>query len=98
MLQSNTKSAGILEAIRELKIMKMGKIMKVIYDGYEKQRRDRHARDVYVWNEGREEGIQGSIKICQELGLSKEEALHKIQKIFSLNDKEAEECLSNYWK
>ena len=102
MLQSNTKSAGILEAIRELKIMRMGKMLKVIYDGYEKQRRDRHARDVYVRNEGIElgieRGIQGCIKICQELGLSKEDTLHQIQEKFSLNEKEAEESIANYWK
>lgn len=99
MLQSNTKSAGILEAIRELKVMRMGKMMKTIYDGYEKQRRDRHARDVYVRNEGIKAGlIQGSIQTYQELGLSKEDTLHKIQEKFSLNEKEAEGYLANYWK
>ena len=57
MLQTSTKNTGILEAIREVRVMSLGKTLKVLYDGHIKQIRDREAREDYVRNEGMEQGI-----------------------------------------
>lgn len=56
MLQTKTKNEGILEAIRELKIMQMGKALRAIHDDRLKQRRDRYAREAYVRDEGIKQG------------------------------------------
>ena len=58
MLQTKTKNEGILEAIRELKIMQMGKVIRAIHDDRLKQRRDRYAREAYVRDEGIRQGIE----------------------------------------
>lgn len=58
MLQAKTKNEGILEAIRELKIMQMGKVIRAIHDDRLKQRRDRYAREAYVRDEGIRQGIE----------------------------------------
>lgn len=58
MLQAKTKNEGILEAIRELKIMQMGKVIRAIHDDRLKQRRDRYAREAYVLDEGIRQGIE----------------------------------------
>lgn len=58
MLQTKTKNEGILEAIRELKIMQMGKALRAIHDDRLKQRRDRYAREAYVRDEGIRQGLE----------------------------------------
>ena len=62
MLQAKTKNEGILEAIRELKIMQMGKVIRAIHDDRLKQRRDRYAREAYVRDEGIRQGIEQGIE------------------------------------
>lgn len=63
MLESKTGNPGILEAIKEVRVMSLGKRWKAMYDAHLKQIRDQNARDDYVRNEGREEG--GEIKMIQ---------------------------------
>lgn len=46
--------------------------------------------------EGRKEGITGMIKLCKEFHLPKEEVLLRIQREFSLEEKEAEAYLQEY--
>lgn len=58
MLQEKTKNEGILEAIRELKIMQMGRVLRAIHDDRLKQRRDRYAREAYVRDEGIRQGLK----------------------------------------
>lgn len=58
MLQTKTKNEGILEAIRELKIMQMGRVLRAIHDDRLKQRRDRYAREAYVRDEGIRQGLK----------------------------------------
>ena len=57
MLQAKTKNPGIVEAIREVRVMRLGKTLKVLYDAHKKQIRDRNARDDYVRMEGHTEGL-----------------------------------------
>ena len=52
MLKSQTKNAGILEAIDEVKTMSLSKWAKANYDAYRKQVMDRKAREDYVRDEG----------------------------------------------
>ena len=56
MLKSQTKNAGILEAIDEVKTMSLSKWAKAQYDAYRKQVMDRKAREDYVRDEGIEIG------------------------------------------
>ena len=57
MLQAKTKNPGIVEAIREVRVVRLGKTLKVLYDEHKKQIRDRNARDDYVRMEGHTEGL-----------------------------------------
>ena len=58
MLQTTTKNPGILEAIKEVRIMSLGKTMRALYEGHMKQVRDQYARDEYVRTEGLRQGME----------------------------------------
>jgi len=47
--------------------------------------------------EGRQEGIKAFIELCQELGISKEDTLRKLQEKFALMEP-AEVYLEKYWR
>ncbi len=47
-----TENTGILEAIKEMKQMSLGRSLKALYDAHMKEIRDRNARDDYVRDEG----------------------------------------------
>ena len=60
MLKTSTKNLGILEAIKEVRVMSLRKNLRLIHEARLKEIRDRDAREDYVrregWNEGRNEG------------------------------------------
>lgn len=56
-----TVNPGILEAIREVKVMSLRKNMRALYEAHMKELRDRNARDEYVREEGRIEGRTAAI-------------------------------------
>ena len=56
MLEAGTKNAGILEAIKEVRVMSLGKTLRLMYEARLKEIRDRDAREDYVRNEGIEQG------------------------------------------
>ena len=56
MLQTKPKNLGIVEAIREVRTMGLGRTLRALYDAHMKDIRDRNARDDYVRMEGRAEG------------------------------------------
>ena len=56
MLEMETKNPGILEAIKEVRVMSLRKTLRMIYEAKMKEIRDRDAREDYVWNEGRRAG------------------------------------------
>lgn len=63
MLQTKTKNPGIVEAIREVRTMGLGRTLKALYDAHMKDIRDRNARDDYVRMEGHAAGkIEGRIE------------------------------------
>lgn len=51
-----TSNPGVLAAIREVKIMNLGKGLRALYEAHMKEVRDRNARDEYVWDKGKAEG------------------------------------------
>lgn len=51
-----TENPGILEAIREIKVMSLGKSLRWLYEARLKEIRDLKARDDYVRDEGIEIG------------------------------------------
>ena len=60
MLEMGTKNLGIIEAIKEVRIMSLRKNLRLIHEARLKEIRDRDAREDYVrkegWNEGHSEG------------------------------------------
>ena len=52
MIQAKTKNPGILAAIREVKVMRLGKNLRALYEAHMKQIRDRKAEDAYVYDQG----------------------------------------------
>ena len=70
MLEAKTKNAGVLEAIMELRLMGLGRAMRMTYEAHMKQVRDRNARDDYVRAEGE---AKGRAEVMAE-GMAKGEA------------------------
>ena len=58
MLEASTKNIGILEAVKEVRIMSLRKTLRLMHEARLKEIRDRDAREDYVRNEGRSEGIE----------------------------------------
>ncbi len=66
MLETETKNPGILEAIKEVRVMSLRKTLRMIYEAKMKEIRDRDAREDYVWNEGRAQGlVEGEDRLRQ---------------------------------
>ncbi|MCM1057771.1 MAG: Rpn family recombination-promoting nuclease/putative transposase [Firmicutes bacterium] len=47
-----TKNPGILEAVKEVKVMSLRKDLRALYEGHMREIRDKYARDDYVREEG----------------------------------------------
>lgn len=58
MLEVRTKNKGILEAIKEVRVMSFGKTLRMMHEARQKEIRDRYARDSYVRKEGIAQGIE----------------------------------------
>lgn len=52
MLEAMTKNPGILEAVKEVRHMSLGRWARARYEEHMKMVRDQHARDAYVRDEG----------------------------------------------
>lgn len=74
MILAGTKSEGIREAVRELRIMNLGKRLRYEYRMWLKAKRDRMAEDDYVRDEGIAIGTSKGI----ELGMTKGDEARKI--------------------
>ncbi len=58
----NTKNPGVLEAIKEIKVMSLSKRMRLRHEAHLKEIRDKKAREDYVRLEGERIGIQKGIE------------------------------------
>ena len=87
MLEAKTKNPGILEAIKEVRLMGLGRALKAVYDDHMKQIRDQNARDDYVREEGKAEGkAEDILELLEELGPVPSEVKEKICGITDLED------------
>ena len=100
-----TENAGILEAIREVKIMSLSKRLRAHYEAHMKDVRDRKAREKYVRmegekegfekglqkgiNEGMEKGIEIFISDNLEEGKNRQQIIEKLVNRFGLSEKDA---------
>ena len=100
-----TENAGILEAIREVKVMSLSKRLRAHYEAHMKDVRDRKAREKYVRqegekegfekglqkgiNEGIEKGIEIFISDNLEEGKSRQQIIEKLVKRFGLSENDA---------
>ena len=80
MIKTRTKDPGVLEAIREVKVMNFGKRMRLRYEIRLKEKRDQMAREEYLRQEGQERGIKEGIALGKEEGI----ALGQDQKLMEL--------------
>lgn len=55
MLETMTKNPGILEAVKEVRHMCLGRWARAMYDGHMKMVRDQQVRDAYVRDSGAEQ-------------------------------------------
>ena len=62
MLEMNTKSAGILAAVKEVREMSLLKSMRVLREAKLKEARDRNARESYVRKEGIQQGLEQGLE------------------------------------
>ena len=104
-----TKNMGIIEAIKEIKVMSLSKRMRLHYEARMKEIRDKHAREEYVRDEGiayglergRQEemgpGIQVLIKTCKEYKISQKDILYKMKEEYNIPEKDAKAYLEKYW-
>ena len=65
MIQTN--NPGLLEAIHEVKTMSLSKRMRLRYEAHLKEIRDRNAREEYVREEGRKEGVGSMARLTEIL-------------------------------
>ncbi|MDE6063872.1 MAG: Rpn family recombination-promoting nuclease/putative transposase [Lachnospiraceae bacterium] len=109
MLKAGTKNAGILEAVKEWKLLNLRGRLRARYELYMKARRDRRAQDAYEREEGRKEGrIEGRaegyvegrmemlVAISMEEGKSREETVRKLRQVFAISEEEAVKCFDRY--
>ena len=61
MLEADAKSRGVLEAIKEVRVMNLKRTLRMMHEAKLKEIRDRNAREDYVRAEGRAEGKAESI-------------------------------------
>lgn len=99
-----TENTGILEAIREVKIMSLSKRLRLHYEAHMKDVRDRKAREKYVRMEGEkkgfEEGMQKGIEIFildnLEEGKNKQQIIKKLVSRFGLAESDAIVLVEKY--
>ena len=96
MLEAKTKNRGILEAIKEVRVMSLGQKWKMMYDARMKQIRDQHAREDYVREEGRTAGREEGREEGREITIVRL-VQRKLQKGKTLEEiaEELEETLEN---
>ena len=88
MLEARTGNKGILEAIKEVRIMSLGKAMRALREERLKEIRDRNAREDYVCSEGIKQGED--IKLIAQV----QRKLRKGKSLFAIAE-ELEESLVN---
>ena len=66
MIQTQTKNPGILEAIKEVKIMNLGKNLRALYEAYMMEKRDKAAWEYTVHKQGEERLSQLTLNLIAD--------------------------------
>lgn len=74
-----TKNAGILEAIKEVRVMSLSKRMRLRYEARLKEMRDQKARENLVRQEGREQKIIEVVRLKLAKGQSVEQIAEALE-------------------
>lgn len=97
MLKQKTKNHGIIEAIKELGEISLTERIRLEHEMRLKAKRDRHAEDAFVFEEGRKAGIsQGMEKMIKALrnnNCTDEQIVTELMEAFDLSREEAQEKL-----
>ena len=64
----SAKKPGLLEAVKEVKVMSLRKGLRALYEAHLREIRDRNARDAFVREEGRAEGKEEGKAEGMEVG------------------------------
>lgn len=109
MLKAGTKNAGILEAVKELKLLNLRGRLRAHYELYLKARRDRRAQDAYEREEGRKEGraegraegyaegrMEMLVAVSVEEGKSREQTIERLKQVLGISEEDVERCLDKY--
>lgn len=79
------KNEGMREAVEVVREMGLIRTLRWVYDDYWKAKRDRWARDEYVWDEARMEDI---LQLLEYVNAGQELPLELVQKIKAQEDEE----------
>lgn len=66
MLKAQTKNRGVIEAIKEVRIMNLGRMLRMMYEARQKAARDRYAEDYYVREQGEERVSRLYIRLMED--------------------------------
>lgn len=70
MLKTKTKNPGVLEAIRQSKIMNLNKRLRAMYDAYAIEQSDKASIEDYIRSESIRQGLKQGLKQGLEQGLA----------------------------
>ncbi len=89
----NTRNEGILEAIREIKIINFGKGARYLYEERLKAKRDRYAEDKYLRRVSMEEGMEQQLIRQIERKLAKGQSVAQIAEALEETPERIEEVI-----
>ena len=84
------------DILKDYLIKNRNEVRKVLLTEYDVKKHMKLER-IEAREEGREEGIKGTVRICQKLNHSKEETINSIMEEFGVNEEEAENIVKEHW-
>lgn len=93
MIKLGTKNIGIIEAIKELKEISFSDRLRYEHEMRLKAKRDRHAEDEFIKEEGREEGIKILVSALREYGHTDEQIVNTLMEKCGFSHEEAQRML-----
>ena len=95
-----TKNPGILKAMEKVRNFSLNPHLRLRYEAYLKDRRDQHAIEAYIKDEGIEQGIEQSIDIFIRVGIrdkkSADAIIADLMEYYSLSKEKATSYYEKY--
>lgn len=91
-----TKNPGILKAIEKVRSFSFNPHLRLRYEAYLKDRRDQHAMDAYIREEGIEQGIEIFIRAGIRDGKSADAIIADLMEYYSLSEEKAASYYQKY--